>query len=308
MMKDLLNLLIPIVQAAEQKIPVAQQIGNFYAWAVGISALVALGIIVYAGLAYTAAGGNASRQADAKQWIWGALIGLLLLFGSYLILNTVNPELTHLQDPSLILTQGGEVEGGGGKISRGLVKRSATCPSGVRKNCSLKYLEFAKLARSYATPLPATNACGYPSNKKLQAYIKAPPTDNKKATEDPSDNDGAPDYYGADCGTYVATVITQTIDPNWPIRGTWLMADYVEKGKGKEKFDFIHLESMNTSKLKPGDILLSEDVNEHVAIWLDDGVYQASWSSQGCSHSLFPRGPEPRPNNNLLRVYRYKGW
>ncbi len=83
--------------AAEQKVPVAEQVANFYNWAVGISALVALGILVYAGLSYTVAGGNVSRQGEAKQWIWNALIGLGLLFGSYIILNTINPDLTKLQ-------------------------------------------------------------------------------------------------------------------------------------------------------------------------------------------------------------------
>lgn len=81
------------------------QVASIYQWAVGISALVALGILVYAGLAYTAAGGNASRQADAKQWIWNALIGLALLLGSYLILNTINPDLTKLQKIDLSQVQ-----------------------------------------------------------------------------------------------------------------------------------------------------------------------------------------------------------
>ena len=80
-----------------QKIPIAEQVTNFYQWTLGISALVALGILVYAGLAYTASGGNASRQGDAKTWIGSAIVGLVLLFGSYAILNTVNPDLTKLR-------------------------------------------------------------------------------------------------------------------------------------------------------------------------------------------------------------------
>ena len=47
-----------------QKIPIAEQVTNFYQWILGISALVALGILVYAGLAYTASGGNASRPSS----------------------------------------------------------------------------------------------------------------------------------------------------------------------------------------------------------------------------------------------------
>lgn len=87
--------------AAEQKIPIASQVAGFYQWTLGISGLLALGILVYAGLSYTASGGNASRQSDAKQWIWNALIGLALLFGSYLILNTINPDLLKFQNLDL---------------------------------------------------------------------------------------------------------------------------------------------------------------------------------------------------------------
>ncbi|MBI2013195.1 MAG: hypothetical protein HYS88_01980 [Candidatus Colwellbacteria bacterium] len=99
----------PIDQViAEQKIPIGEQVASFYQWTLGISALVALGILVYAGLAYTTSGGNASRQSDAKQWIWNALIGLALLFGSYLILNTINPDLTKLQNIDLSQVEVGE--------------------------------------------------------------------------------------------------------------------------------------------------------------------------------------------------------
>lgn len=86
---------------AEQKDLLALPIANFYQWALGISGFLALGILVYAGLLYITAGGNASRQGDAKQWIWSALIGLTLLFGSYLILNTINPDLLKFQNLDL---------------------------------------------------------------------------------------------------------------------------------------------------------------------------------------------------------------
>lgn len=102
--------------AAEQKVPIAEHVANFYNWAVGISALVALGILVYAGLAYTVAGGSASRQADAKTWISNAFIGLALLFGSYLILSTINPNLVKLQDIDLSQIRVGQGAGGGGNL------------------------------------------------------------------------------------------------------------------------------------------------------------------------------------------------
>ena len=80
------------------EIPIAGQISSLYTWALGIGALVALGVLIYGGIIYTTSAGNESRMGDAKEWVFGAVIGLFLLFGSYLILNTINPELTKLRD------------------------------------------------------------------------------------------------------------------------------------------------------------------------------------------------------------------
>ncbi|MDP3991603.1 MAG: pilin [Candidatus Colwellbacteria bacterium] len=94
-------LLVSTAKAAEIKVPITNQVAGFYKWALGIGGLVALGIIVFGGILYAVSAGNASKQDDAKQWVTGALIGLVLLFGSYLILNTINPDLTVLKDVTL---------------------------------------------------------------------------------------------------------------------------------------------------------------------------------------------------------------
>ncbi|HUZ92371.1 MAG TPA: hypothetical protein VNG29_00025, partial [Candidatus Paceibacterota bacterium] len=49
----------------------------------------------YGGIKYTLAAGNPSKQSDGKEWVKGALYGLLLLVGAYLILNLINPQLTN---------------------------------------------------------------------------------------------------------------------------------------------------------------------------------------------------------------------
>ncbi len=83
------------------EIPIAGQIANLYAWALGIGALVALGALIFGGILYTTSAGNESRIGEAKEWVLGAVIGLFLLFGSYLILNIINPELTKLENITL---------------------------------------------------------------------------------------------------------------------------------------------------------------------------------------------------------------
>ena len=71
-------------------------VANFYQFALLIGGILAFGAIVFGGVKYAISAGNPSGQSDAKEWIWGALTGLLLLAGAYLILYTINPQLLNL--------------------------------------------------------------------------------------------------------------------------------------------------------------------------------------------------------------------
>lgn len=66
---------------------------------------MALGVLIFGGILYTISAGNASRQDDAKSWLLGAVMGIFILFGSYLILNTINPELTKLKNLELVVNE-----------------------------------------------------------------------------------------------------------------------------------------------------------------------------------------------------------
>jgi hypothetical protein len=99
-------------------------IANFYQFAILIGGLLAFGAIVYGGIKYITAAGNPSSQSEGKEWIYSALLGLLLLAGAYLILNTVNPALVNLTLPGLRVISlqgagGGTTGGGGGTTGAG---------------------------------------------------------------------------------------------------------------------------------------------------------------------------------------------
>ncbi|MEM2954985.1 MAG: pilin [Candidatus Nanoarchaeia archaeon] len=66
---------------------------------VGITALFAL---VFGGIRYITSADSETKITDAKAWLTGAILGLVLLLGSYLILKTINPDLIILQEPTLI--------------------------------------------------------------------------------------------------------------------------------------------------------------------------------------------------------------
>jgi|GEM_PF-6087498 len=63
-----------------------------------LGGLLALAMIVFAGIQYAASGANPGWQNDAKDRITQAILGLLLLLFSYLILGTINPSLVGLRD------------------------------------------------------------------------------------------------------------------------------------------------------------------------------------------------------------------
>ena len=105
---------IPGVTEAEG---VGGSVAGFYKFALAISGVLAFGAIVYGGIQYTLAAGNPSGQSEGKKWVEGALIGLLLLLGAYIILNTINPDITTLAFPTL--EKPGEISLGGGLVGVG---------------------------------------------------------------------------------------------------------------------------------------------------------------------------------------------
>ncbi len=76
-------------------------VANFYSFALLIGGVLAFGAIVWGGVQYALSAGNPSGQSEGKEWIVGALLGLLLLSTAYLILNVINPNLVKLTIPTL---------------------------------------------------------------------------------------------------------------------------------------------------------------------------------------------------------------
>lgn len=67
----------------------------FFSGVVGILAAV---MVMYGGLKWLTAGGNASRVTDAKDTIYSAIIAIILTLGAYVLLYTINPDLVLLKN------------------------------------------------------------------------------------------------------------------------------------------------------------------------------------------------------------------
>lgn len=61
--------------------------------------LIILGALIYNGIQYSISFGNPEKLSSAKQGIISAFLGAIILLSSYLIFNTINPQLTILELP-----------------------------------------------------------------------------------------------------------------------------------------------------------------------------------------------------------------
>ena len=95
---------------------IAELVAYFYEWGIFIGILIFFGILIYAGFRYLTATGDPGKVKDAKKRIISGFSGVILLLGSYLILNAINPELTKIRNVSPSLQRMGSHEFSSGMI------------------------------------------------------------------------------------------------------------------------------------------------------------------------------------------------
>lgn len=66
---------------------------NLFTTLLSLAAFLAVLMIVIAGSQWIAAAGNPSTITDSKDMIWKAIVGLILAFASWMILESINPDL-----------------------------------------------------------------------------------------------------------------------------------------------------------------------------------------------------------------------
>ncbi|MEK7462805.1 MAG: pilin, partial [Patescibacteria group bacterium] len=76
-------------------------VARLYQFGFGIVGVVALLMIIIGAAKYTLSAGSFTSKDEAREQITEAIYGILLLFGAYLILYTINPELVSIKAPTL---------------------------------------------------------------------------------------------------------------------------------------------------------------------------------------------------------------
>lgn len=97
------NLIVPIPQPGGNIITTitgpAFHILVLYNFAISIAAIAAFVMIVIAGFLWVTSAGQPKQISKAKDLIFNAVFGLLLLLSSWVILKTISPDLTTLKEP-----------------------------------------------------------------------------------------------------------------------------------------------------------------------------------------------------------------
>ena len=78
---------------AGMDIDLPEYIGCIYAFATYLAVGLAILMIFWGGYKYITSAGNPDALGEAKEIIWGAIIGLLVLALGALILYNINPEM-----------------------------------------------------------------------------------------------------------------------------------------------------------------------------------------------------------------------
>ena len=79
-----------------------QIIAWFYYFVISIAGIAAFVMLVWGGFNWLTSAGSPGKIIEAKDRIYSAFLGLLLILASYLIIQVINPELTILRLPELI--------------------------------------------------------------------------------------------------------------------------------------------------------------------------------------------------------------
>ena len=81
---------------ANWKTDLGSYVGRLYQFGLMIAGIIAFAVIIFGAAQYTLSAGGFASKEDAKDIMLNAIYGLLLLFGAYLVLYTINPNLVKL--------------------------------------------------------------------------------------------------------------------------------------------------------------------------------------------------------------------
>lgn len=103
-----LNLNYPKIGGFNLNDPAQQNLDHAVAWVyyfvITISGIAVFTMLVWGGFTWLTSTGDPGKIADARDRIYSAFLGLIIILASFLIMRTINPELVFMQLPELPTT------------------------------------------------------------------------------------------------------------------------------------------------------------------------------------------------------------
>lgn len=81
------------VALPESTLPLANYIIAIFKYSIGVIGILAVVVMMVGGVLWLTSGGNSEQIKQAKHWMGGSIAGLVLAFGSFLLLSMVNTSL-----------------------------------------------------------------------------------------------------------------------------------------------------------------------------------------------------------------------
>ncbi|MEX2436845.1 MAG: pilin, partial [Candidatus Paceibacterota bacterium] len=78
---------------------ISNLINDIYRNALIIGGIAAVAVIIYGAIYLTISGASPDKQKEGKDIITSAIWGVILLFGAFILLNTINPQLVEIDPP-----------------------------------------------------------------------------------------------------------------------------------------------------------------------------------------------------------------
>jgi len=125
--------------------PLGEYIIAIFNYGLAIVGILAAIILMAGGLIWLTSGGSSSKVGQAKELMLGSIVGLLILVVSWVILNTINPELVNFRTTAIPSVE---------KVVYGCCQSSEEVAMVANRDCAMP-------AQFYEDSLPdyATNTC-----------------------------------------------------------------------------------------------------------------------------------------------------
>lgn len=77
---------------------IAELVEYFFEWGIILGVVLTFGVLIYASFQYIISSGNPQKMSKAKSMLSSSFLGLTLLFGSWLLITILNPELAVISE------------------------------------------------------------------------------------------------------------------------------------------------------------------------------------------------------------------